>query len=315
MEQEFIIDFDSNWKEFITKRFFPFIAFFMPDLYLDIDLEKQPVFLDQELQKLFKARKKGLKITDKLGRIWLKNGETRLILLHIEVQARFETLFSKRMFRIYYRIDDHYEADISAFALFVDTPIPTAHNKYEKKNYGTHVSYSYPAYIVYNQLEKNLLKSDNIYALAVLANLYTIKTKQNKDYLSRFKFKKKLLQLALERGYERDDVEQLLNFIGELMVLPEELSTEYDSFVDELIKEEEMVKEKSPQTKSFAEAFYKGAFGFKPSEKILQLEKLEKLAAELHFAYKQTVEQIAEKIGMSVEETQQIIEKYRVTNQ
>ena len=49
MEQEFIIDFDSNWKEFITKRFFPFIAFFIPDLYLDIDLEKPPVFLDQEL--------------------------------------------------------------------------------------------------------------------------------------------------------------------------------------------------------------------------------------------------------------------------
>jgi hypothetical protein len=73
-----------------------------------------------------------------------------------------------------------------------------------------------------------------------------------------------------------------------------------------------MVKEKSPQTKSAAEAFYKGAFGFKPSERILQLEKL---AAELHFAYKQTVEQIAEKIGMSVEETQQIIEKYRAINQ
>jgi hypothetical protein len=161
-------------------------------------------------------------------------------------------------------------------------------------------------------LEKNLLKSDNIYALAVLANLYTIKTKQNKDYLSRFKFKKKLLQLALERGYERDDVEELLNFIGELMVLPEELSVEYDNFVDETFKEEEMVKQKSPQTRSAAEAAYKGAFGFKPSEKILQLEKL---IALQHFKFKQTAEEIAEYLSMPIEEVGKIIENYKATNQ
>jgi hypothetical protein len=46
-----------------------------------------------------------------------------------------------------------------------------------------------------------------------------------------------------------------------------------------------MVKEKSPQTKSSAEAAYKGAFGFKPSEKF---EKFEKLIPQLHlFSNKQ----------------------------
>ncbi len=73
-----------------------------------------------------------------------------------------------------------------------------------------------------------------------------------------------------------------------------------------------MAIEKSPQIKSAAEAAYKGAFGFKPSEKI---EKLEKLVAKLHFSFKQTAEQIAGTIDMSVEETQEIIEKYRATNQ
>jgi hypothetical protein len=73
-----------------------------------------------------------------------------------------------------------------------------------------------------------------------------------------------------------------------------------------------MVKEKSPQTKSAAEAFYKGAFGFKPSEKILQLEKT---IAVHHFKFKETAEQIAETIGMSIEEIQQIIEKYRAKYQ
>jgi hypothetical protein len=70
-----------------------------------------------------------------------------------------------------------------------------------------------------------------------------------------------------------------------------------------------MVKEKSPHTKSAAEAAYKGAFGFKPSEKI------EKLVAKLHFSFKQTVEQIAETIDMSVEDTQRIIQAYQAKNQ
>lgn len=70
-----------------------------------------------------------------------------------------------------------------------------------------------------------------------------------------------------------------------------------------------MVKEKSPQTLSAAEAYYKGAFGYKPSEKI------EKLVAKLHFSFKQTVEQIAETIDMSVEDTQRIIQAYQAKNQ
>jgi hypothetical protein len=70
-----------------------------------------------------------------------------------------------------------------------------------------------------------------------------------------------------------------------------------------------MVKEKSPQTKSFAEAFYKGAFGYKPSERI------EKLVAKLHFGFKQTVEQIAETVDISVEEIEQIIRAYQAKNQ
>jgi hypothetical protein len=73
-----------------------------------------------------------------------------------------------------------------------------------------------------------------------------------------------------------------------------------------------MVKEKSQQTKSAAEAFYKGAFGFKPSERILQLEKL---VSKQYFKFNQTTQQIAEDSGVSLEETQRIIQAYQVKNQ
>jgi hypothetical protein len=95
---EIVIDFDSNWKFLIIKYFYQFIDFFLPDLYADLDTSRPPVFLDNELQTIWRSMKTGMKMTDKLVRVWLKNGEERLVLVHIEIQARFETLFSKRMF-------------------------------------------------------------------------------------------------------------------------------------------------------------------------------------------------------------------------
>jgi hypothetical protein len=70
-----------------------------------------------------------------------------------------------------------------------------------------------------------------------------------------------------------------------------------------------MVKEKSPQTKSAAEAAYKGAFGFKPSERI------EQLVLKQYFKLNQTPEEIIEGTDIALEDVLKIIEKYKSRNQ
>jgi hypothetical protein len=231
------IDFDSNWKFLIVKYFYAFIAFFIPDLFADIDTTRPPVFLDNELQTIWRSMKTGLKMTDKLVQVWLKNGEERLILVHIEIQARFETLFSKRMFTISYRILDKYKVEPVSLAVFVDTPVPKNFDKYEHEFYGTKTCYEYNAYKIIDQIESELLeRSDNLFALVVLANLRTIQTKAKDEAqkeiaaFDRLAFKKHLFNLLKERNFDPEVYYDLLNFINYLMILPEELTIEYEAF-------------------------------------------------------------------------------------
>ncbi len=261
---EIVIDFDSNWKYLIIKYFYQFIAFFMPDLYADIDTSRPPVFLDNELQTIWRSMKTGLKMTDKLVQVWLKNGDERLILVHIEVQARFETLFSKRMFTISYRIVDKYKVLPTALAVFVDTPIPKEFDTYEEKIYGTEMRYKYNAYKVIDQIETALLKrDDNLFALVVLANLRTVQTKKEGNEIDRLLFKKHLYNLVTERNFDPEVYYDLLNFINYLMVLPEELAIEYDNFSTITIKKEAEMNylKPAPGMKSQADAIYLGAYG------------------------------------------------------
>ena len=262
--KEIVIDFDSNWKYLIIKYFYPFVAFFMPDLYADIDTSRPPVFLDNELQTIWRSMKTGLKMTDKLVQVWLKNGDERLILVHIEVQARFETLFSKRMFTISYRIVDKYKVLPAALALFVDALIPKEFDTYEDKIYGTEMRYKYNAYKVIDQIEAELLKrDDNLFALVVLANLRTVQTKKEGQEFNRLAFKKHLYNLLTERNFEPEVCLDLLNFISYLMVLPENLEIEYNNFADKTTKNvEKMNKMKiAPTTKRLIDAMYHGAYG------------------------------------------------------
>jgi hypothetical protein len=333
--KEIVIDFDSNWKYLIIKYFFSFIAFFLPNLFADIDETRPPVFLDNELQTIWRSMKTGLKMTDKLVRVWLKNGEERLILVHIEIQARFETLFSKRMFTISYRILDKYDVHPIALAVFVDTPIPSQFDAYEHKIYGTKTLYEYNAYKIIDQIETELLKrDDNLFSLAVLANLRTIQTKakeeEQKDaaLFDRLTFKKHLYNLLVERNFEPEVYFDLLNFIDYMMILPEQLAIEYDNFTTKMTEDmTETIKLKpGPGMKRTADAIYLGAYGVdiaaerQAAKRQIQVEKRKSKALEakakeaeakivkfvLALRFDRTAEQIAAIADISIDEVKAI---------
>jgi hypothetical protein len=348
-ETEIVIDFDSNWKFLIVKYILQFIEFFIPDLYADIDTTRKPVFLDNELQTIWRSMKTGLKMTDKLVQVWLKNGEERLVLVHIEVQARFETLFSKRMFTISYRILDKYKVEPVSLAVFVDTPVPAKFDTYEHATYGTETRFKYNAYKVIDQIEIELLKRDhNLFALAVLANLRTIQTKPKEESqkenaaFDRLTFKKHLFNLLKERNFEPEVYYDLLNFINYLMILPEELTIEYEEFSSEkIIKETEMNKMKpAPSTIVIFNNLARAVYGMDVpmAKRQIQVEKRKARLAEtkskdletkskdleskskeawaattnliLAFRSNQTAEQLAAIAKISVTEVQAILDAH-----
>ncbi len=343
--EDIVIDFDSNWKFLIEKYYFQFIAFFIPDLYADIDVTRAPVFLDNELQTIWRSMKTGLKMTDKLVKVWLKNGEERWVLVHIEVQARFETLFSKRMFTISYRILDKHKVEPVALAVFVDTLIPKQFDTYENKIYGTETRYKYNAYKIIEQIESELLKREgNLFALVVLANLRTIQTKKAGGEFDRFEFKKHLYNLLTERNFDPDVYYDLLNFINFLMVLPEPLELAYKDYSNQTPKNEgNMLKMKlAPSTLAHINARTVEAYGMDVpmAKRQIQIEKRKVRLAEakaketeakaketeakakieantkvvLALQFDRTVEQLAEILNISVEEVNGILNEQASKN-
>ena len=234
------IDFDTRWKELIYAFVEEFIQYFLPNLYENVDFSVAPEFLEQELHKLFAdEERKGKKISDKLIKVRLKNGDDSFILVHVEIEGDAPSYYPREVFKYYYRIYDRYESDITTLVIYVGDQVPLRHNVYERDMYGTKLSFEFNSYIVKNQNEADLLASPNICALAILANLYVLQSKN--DYTKRFGFKRQLLNLLVERKHSRKSIADIFEFIRLLMLLPEEL-------------EQKLITEISPTMKFVSQA-------------------------------------------------------------
>jgi predicted transposase YdaD len=90
----------------VSKYFKDFCEFFLSDLNEYIDHSKGYTFLESELEKILLEAEETKRRTDKLVKVYLRNGEEQWILIFTEVQGYWDKLFSERMFIYYYRIYD-----------------------------------------------------------------------------------------------------------------------------------------------------------------------------------------------------------------
>ena len=225
------IDHDTRWKEIIELLFEDFVDFFMPNLFKEIDFSRKPEFLKQELYKIIAIPENSdKKINDTLVKVYLKNKKTQWILIHIEVQVDHETEFSERMFTYFYRIYDKFKIkEITAIALFVGENAPKNYSQFTNKYFGTEINYKYNSYLVRKQNEKELQKSKNPFAIAVLAALYIIKTKKNLD--NRLKLKVALINFIRKRAEEgnfpKSIIVPLVLFVMNLMRLDKKREAQF----------------------------------------------------------------------------------------
>jgi hypothetical protein len=225
------IDFDGTWKAIITEFFEDFMAFFLPDLHALIDYPRGVTFLEQELQHLVELFSYKKKVSDKLVKVFLKNGAERWLLIHLEVQSYFELEFNKRMFLLYSWIFGKYEKEIVTLVVYTGTANPKEFNVFQLNTHGTELRYKFNTYRVMLQDNDKLLASDNIFALFVLANKYTNETRGEENYLERLELKEKLFQLALAKQINLDKIMRLLIFVHQIMQLPDGLKPRFNEFL------------------------------------------------------------------------------------
>jgi hypothetical protein len=113
-------DYDSPWKDAVTRYFPEFMAFYFPVAHGEIDWQQPYVFLEQELAQVVRDAELGRRRVDKLVRVVKRGGMDEWVFVHIDVQGRFDKKFAERVFVYNYRIYDRYRRPVASLAVLAD---------------------------------------------------------------------------------------------------------------------------------------------------------------------------------------------------
>jgi len=215
-------DNDSPWKEVLEAFFEPFVAFFVPQVYTDINWQQGYQFLDKELQQIFPEADQGRRYVDKLVQVQRHNGQQTFVLIHIEVQAQRESLFAQRMFTYHYRLLDRYSQPVYSLAVLADNDPNWRPEGFQQQIWDCQLKLLFPSIklLDYSPKWDQLEASDNPFATVVMAHLSSQQTAG--DMHQRLETKLNLVRRLYRKGYTKLQVVQLFRFIDWLLHLPQQ---------------------------------------------------------------------------------------------
>lgn len=216
-------DFDSPWKDILEAYFPEFMAFFFPAVHREIDWAQGYEMLDKELQQVAREAKLGKRLADKLVKVWTLAGEQVWVMVHIEVQSQREPGFAQRMYTYNYRLRDRFSRLVASFAVLSDDSPSWRPNRFQAELWGCRTTFQFPTVklLDYGQDWAALEASDSPFAIVVMAHLKTLETRN--DPAERGQWKLRLVKGLYQKGYDRQEIIDLLRFIDWLVNLPEAL--------------------------------------------------------------------------------------------
>ncbi|WP_407884854.1 Rpn family recombination-promoting nuclease/putative transposase [Scytonema sp. NUACC26] len=227
-------EYDSPWKDILQIYFPEFMQFFFPAAYDEINWEKGIEFLDKELQEAVKDAEIGRRFADKLVKLYLKNGQEKWVLIHLEVQAQEESDFPSRMFTYNYRIYDTYKKPVASLAILGDEKPNWRPSQFRYSLFGCSLNFQFPIVklVDYQQRLSELENEVNPFATIVIAHLTALNTQRDRN-------ERKVQKLALVRrlykqGLEQQDVLNLLAFIDWMLTLPPDLEEQFKLEVQQM---------------------------------------------------------------------------------
>ncbi|MGL5068100.1 MAG: Rpn family recombination-promoting nuclease/putative transposase, partial [Sarcina sp.] len=105
-------DYDAAWKTVLEAFEQEIVELLFPEIYEKINWDIESEALDNELleiqKEIFSKEETKKVISDKIIKVKLKDNESKILFIHVEVQSYFskEQVFAERMFRYFYRIWD-----------------------------------------------------------------------------------------------------------------------------------------------------------------------------------------------------------------
>jgi hypothetical protein len=220
-------DLDSPWKDILRAYFPQAIEFFFPNTAALIDWSKPHEFLDKEFQKISQDAEVGRRFADQLVKVWLKDGESIWLLIHLEVQSHSETGFEERMFIYCLRIFDQFRQIPTSLAILCDESQTWRPERYGKDYPDTSLNFRFGTVklIDFRARWEELEQSDNPFATVVMAHLKMMETRP--DAVQRKNWKLSLIRALYDRGLQRQEIQNLYRFIDWVMILPEGLEKSF----------------------------------------------------------------------------------------
>jgi len=231
---------DSPWKEMLELYFKEFMSFFFPKIHAMILWQHGYEFLDKELQQVVRDAEIGQRLTDKLVKVWLKNGQEAFLYIHIEVQGQFEENFAQRMFVYNYRLYDRYGQPILSLAIIGDKQEDWYPKRYSHAIDGCRVLFDFPIVKLWDYRKKwpKLEKSRNPFSIVVRTHLKGLETMRSPK--QRLRWKIDLCKALYEAKYSKKDIMELFRFMDWVLVLPKPLASQFNQFLQEYEEQKQM---------------------------------------------------------------------------
>jgi hypothetical protein len=174
-------DYDSPWKEALDVYFEAFMELCFPEIHGDINWSRGYESLDIELREVVRDAETGNRLADKLVKVWLKDGQEVVVLVHIEIQSQVKSNFAKRMYIYNHRLFDRYDQEIISLAVLGDDQTSWRPISYEYSRWGFQSSLQFPMVklLDYQQRWSELEISSNPFAVVIMAHLSTLETNGN----------------------------------------------------------------------------------------------------------------------------------------
>ncbi|HRI13409.1 MAG TPA: transposase [Verrucomicrobiota bacterium] len=218
-------DFDSPWKRALQLYWRPFLAWCFPRIEASIDWRQPFEFLDKELQAVVRDGESGRQYVDKLVKVYRLDGQPQWVLVHLEIQSQPDANLSARIFQYHQRLTDTFRRPVASLVVLADEAPGWRPAAYYTELWDCRVLFEYPICKLPDFSDARLAEADNPVALVIAAQRAAQRTAG--EPVNRRQAKWRLVRHLVAKGYERQDVLELLVLIDWLLTLPLEQEVEF----------------------------------------------------------------------------------------
>ncbi len=162
--------YDILWKGMIEEVMEDLLLFVEPGIGGELDLERGFEFLDKELMEIYPEpdQPANTRVVDKLVKAFLRDGSEHWMLLHIEVQAKNNKDFARRMFDYFIRLFSKYGRPLAAVAVLTGREGGNMPAAYEDRCLWMRARYEYKTLAIIDYPDEMLEASTNPFAVVLL---------------------------------------------------------------------------------------------------------------------------------------------------